>query len=149
MRVMRFPGRPNLQAEFQRMERDLERLWSSIGSHGQRWQPARRLYPPLNLSVDSEHFIVECELPGWSLDQLELSVTGDTLQLKGTRDEEPVAGASYHRRERRWGTFSRSITLPDMVDSEKTSARLKDGILRIELPKTPEAKPRQITVKAG
>ena len=88
------------------------------------------------------------KIPGFSMDDIELTLTGGTLTIKGNLPEQEIKG-SYHRRERALDSFSRSLTIKDAIDAETTTARLTDGILTIELPKKEEAKPRQISVTAG
>jgi HSP20 family protein len=106
------------------------------------------VFPPMNITQDANKFYVRAELPGMNMDDLELTAVRNRVSLSGKR-EIAAEEASYHRREREGGTFSRSVTLPSEVDSDRVEANYKDGILTVVLPKREEAKPRQITVKSS
>jgi len=136
--------------EMERLRRQMELL--SGGRAGERlWgTPAAGVFPLMNITEDKDNYYVRAELPGLSADDLELSVTGDTLSVSGERkipaeDEK----AQYHRRERDAGKFSRIVSLPAQLDTGKVEASCKDGVLTVTLPKAEEAKPRQIAVKAS
>jgi len=104
---------------------------------------------PLNLWEENDVYHVEAELPGVELSDLDITVTGPSqLTIKGERKPiEPKDGAA-HRRERVFGTFVRTITLPAALDAEKVDAKLENGVLKLTLPKHEAAKPRKISVKA-
>jgi HSP20 family protein len=107
-------------------------------------------FPAINAWEDENNLFVEAELPGLTMNDLEITVVGDELSIKGERkpcgaDEQ----ATFHRRERGVGSFSRFITLPMDVDAERVEAVLRDGVLSITLPKAAEAKPRRIQVKGA
>lgn len=104
--------------------------------------------PALNVwETDSDlHF--EAELPGFAQDDLDISIDGDRLTIRGERSaEETEEGKQFIRRERWFGRFSRTISLPASVDASKASASLVNGLLDITLPKREEVRPRKITVK--
>ena len=105
------------------------------------------VYPPLNLWDDGESFHAEAELPGFKIEDIELSVAGGELQISGKRAIEAKEGWTLHRQERAAGEFSRTITFPAEIDADKVQAALHDGVLSIVLPKAPSAKPRKIEVK--
>jgi HSP20 family protein len=107
-------------------------------------------FPALNAWEDQESFYVEAELPGLALEDLEIFMTdASTLTIKGERKEPSVESGTWHRRERAYGAFERSIGLPGPVDAERVEASLKHGVLTIKLPKAPEIRPRKIEVKAS
>lgn len=108
-----------------------------------------RSFPAVNVWEDGDNFFVEAEVPGLKSDDLEITVIGDELTLKGERaaDERPESG--YHRRERGAGSFSRSIKLPSEVNSDRVEAELNDGVLLLTLPKAEAAKPRKIKVNTS
>jgi HSP20 family protein len=109
-----------------------------------------QVYPAINLSEDDDNLYVEAEIPGMELGAFELFVNDDNqLTLQGERKRLGSDEGTRHREERGFGRFSRMITLPAPVDGEATSADYVAGVLRITLPKKPEAKPRRIAVKAG
>ena len=80
---------------------------------------------------------------------IQISITGDALKLRGEVSEaNEVSEATYHLKERRYGSFARSLTLPSTVVSDKARAEFENGVLTLTLPKTEEVKPKTITVKA-
>lgn len=105
-------------------------------------------FPPLNAWEKGEDVFVEAEVPGLKSEDVEISVVGHDLTIHGRRGQEPLEGATYHRRERSTGEFNRVVRLPIEVDASKVEATLKDGVLLIRLPKAESAKPRKIKVTA-
>lgn len=103
--------------------------------------------PAVNVWEDDHSLFVESELPGMNLADIDVTVMGNELTIKGERKESTVEGATYHRRERTAGTFARTMTLPVEIDTAKVTATLKDGVLMITLPKAEAARPRKIEVK--
>jgi HSP20 family protein len=135
--------------ELERMQRQMDWLTGSL-SRGLFGEPAAGVFPLMNVTEDNDNFYVRAELPGLKPDELNISVTGDTLSLSGERkipaeDE----SAQYHRREREAGKFSRIVTLPSQVDTGKVDARCADGILTVTLPKAEASEPKQIAIKAS
>ena len=105
-------------------------------------------YPPVNVWDDDDNVYLEAELPGITRENLEITITdGNRLTLKGQRKPAEVGKTSWHRQERSFGSFSRTLTLPVLVDSERVEARFELGNLCVKLPKCPKAKPRLIKVK--
>ncbi len=101
------------------------------------------------MSEDAANLYIRTELPGTKAEDLEISVEGDALTLRGERKLPATEeGVNYHRREREGGRFRRIVTLPARIDPEGVSASFKNGILTIVLPKAKEALPKQIQVKA-
>jgi HSP20 family protein len=94
-------------------------------------------------------FVVKAELPRMKEEDIDVSVIGDTLTIKGERKaESEVEEEDYHCCERSYGSFSRSIAVPPNVDTKKIEASFEDGVLEVSLPKAPEAKPKKIVVSA-
>lgn len=89
------------------------------------------------------------ELPGVSKDNVELSVTGDNVFVRASREVEAPKGYTAHRRERSSYRFENAWKLPVPIDAQKAEAQLRDGVLTVKLPKSPNAQPKQISVKAG
>jgi len=109
-----------------------------------------RGFPALNVWENADSLFVEAELPGFTMNDVELTVVGDELSIKGERKvASSEEKATFHRRERGAGAFSRFVTLPVGVDAEKVDAVLRDGVLTITLPKSAAAKPRRIQVKGA
>jgi HSP20 family protein len=101
------------------------------------------------MTEDNDSYYIRAELPGVNFNDLDISITGDTFSISGERKiPDENNNAKYHRREREAGKFSRIITLPSLVQSDKVEAESKNGVLTVVLPKAEEAKPKQITIKA-
>ncbi len=107
-----------------------------------------RAFPAINLWEDADKLFVEAELPGYKLEDIELTVVGDELTLKGRRAT-PESAGSFLRQERLHGEFLRALELPFEIDSERVEATLKDGVLLITLPKAEAARARKISVRQG
>ncbi len=106
--------------------------------------------PPVDISEDQDRIRLTAELPGVREDQVSIQMEGGVLTLRGERKfEEEKQGRNFHRVERSYGQFVRSFTLPNNVDREKIRASFSDGLLEIEMPKTEEARPRQIKISGG
>jgi HSP20 family protein len=105
-----------------------------------------RSFPAINVWEEGDNFFVEAEVPGLRSENLEITVVGDELTLKGERAADERAESTYHRRERGAGSFSRSVKLPSEVNPERVEAALNDGVLLLTLPKAEAAKPRKIKV---
>ena len=151
MIVRRLPSLPTWSTGLRELDaarREMDRVFDSLtGFTGFR---APGVFPPINVSEDTESVYVRAELPGIETDDLEITVEKDTLTIAGERKPAPEdENVSFHRREREWGAFRRSFSLPTRIDSEKVMARYDDGILTVTLPKAAEARPRQIAVQAG
>jgi HSP20 family protein len=151
MALIRFEERPffrNPWLEFERMRRDIESLMRGF-EYGATGAPgAAAVFPAMNLTEDNEQVYINAEVPGVAASDLDISVEGNTLILKGERKAEAAGEkASFHRREIERGKFSRAITLPTKVDASKVEAKTVDGILHITLAKSEEVKPKQIKVE--
>jgi HSP20 family protein len=140
--VWRLGGMMDSVRELQRMQGEMNRVFSGIG------QSLNREVPPVNAWVGEADVIVAAELPGVDPGKVEISVVGDTLTISGSRQAEALkAGDSYHRQERDFGRFSRTIQLPFHVEANKVEAKYARGLLKITLPRAEADKPRKIAVK--
>ena len=130
-----------IRSEIDRFFEDPFSLVSPTTSFFEGWVPAVDVYE------DKDKFSVKAELPGMKKEDLDIALQGNTLTISGERkhEEEKKEGENY-RSERYFGRFQRSLTLPAPVDARKIQASYKDGILTITLPKSEEAKPKQIPV---
>jgi HSP20 family protein len=149
MIVRRLTGWRSPFEELERMRREMD--WLTEGLTGGLFrEPTAGVFPLMNVTEDNDNYYVRAELPGLRADELNISVTGDTISISGER-KLPVEDkkARYHRREREAGKFSRIVSLPTQVDTDKVQARCADGILTVVLPKAEAAKPKQIAVKAS
>jgi len=134
---------------YNQLRREMDDLFSGVfGDMFDGWRSAPG-FPAVNLWEDAECLYAEAELPGMSMEDVEVFVTGDELHVKGCRKAPRDEGLTYHRRERGTGEFSRVVTLPYEVNADKVDATLKDGVLMIVLPKAESARPRKITVKSA
>jgi HSP20 family protein len=105
---------------------------------------------PLDVVEDENEYVVKASLPGVKSDDLEITYNKGMLTIKGEiKDESESTKGQYHLRERRYGTFSRSISLPSTVKAEDIQAEFKDGILALKLPKAEEVKPKRIPIQSG
>lgn len=103
----------------------------------------RMAYPPLNIAESDEAIHVSAQVPGLSLEDIDLTLTDKTLAIKGERK---APEGTFYRQERPAGVFQRIVNLGIPIDRDKVSATLKDGILRIELPKAEAVLPRKIDI---
>ncbi len=128
--------------------REVGRLFESL----EPFQLSRRAYqyPPLNLYDAGDRYLLSAQVPGAQAGDLDLSITGETLTLRGERKRsDGVRDEQFRRQERPVGRWARSITLPDRVDGSQVTASFANGILTVSLPKAESAKPRQIAVMAS
>jgi HSP20 family protein len=108
------------------------------------------MFPPVNVYEGEQDTLVQVELPGVEQDDIDLSITGETLTIKGNKapaGEETDDNVRFQRRERWSGEFSRTIVLPDQVQADAVEAKLADGLLTVRLPKAETAKPKRIAVQ--
>ncbi len=114
----------------------------------EEWFPLMREGPALDMYETDDAIKVEVSLPGVKPDEVDITVTGNTLTIKGERRaKEEIREENYYRREMRYGAFSRSVTLPASADTGKAEAEFEAGVLTVTFPKVAEAKPKQIEVK--
>lgn len=140
--LWRFGGFADPSSDLQRLRREMDRIFSDFG------QTNVREMPPVNAWIGESDAVVTAELPGVNPDAIDISVVGDTLTISGSREVEPLKeGESYHRQERGFGKFSRSLQLPFHVDAQKVDAKYERGVVVIILPRSEAEKPRKISVK--
>jgi HSP20 family protein len=124
---------------------DMDRLFDTFfgrapEENGGFWSPT------VDIEEDNENYLVKAELPGITKDDIKISVRGNLITLSGERRHTSET-KTFHRIERSYGRFSRTITLPSDVDSDKVKAIYKDGIVMVILPKPESTKPKEIEVK--
>lgn len=130
---------------FHEFQREMGRLFQSFDP----FQAFRhvRAFPPMNLYTTGEEFLLSVQLPGMSPEEVELTVTSETLTLRGERRRpEGVKDDSYRRQERFMGRWSRTIALPDRVDEARVTAQFADGVLTVRLPRAEGTRPRHIAL---
>jgi HSP20 family protein len=119
----------------------LPRLWRRLPVEEIGWAPAIEVFER------EDKFMVKAELPGMKEEDIDVSVVGDTLTIKGEKKAETEAKEeNYYCCERSYGSFFRSIALPSTVDAKKIEASYEDGVLEVSLPKAAEVKPKKISV---
>jgi len=102
----------------------------------------------LDVAEQEDAFIVKASIPGVPVDDVEITLTDNVLTIKGEmKEDKEVKEANYHLRERRFGSFLRSVTLPTTVDADKIEAINENGVLTLKLPKAEAVKPKKIEVK--
>src|SRR4029079_806698 len=103
--------------------------------------------PSFDVKENKEGYVFRADLPGVKEDDLEIALTGNRLTISGKREQEKhEQGDTYYASERSYGSFSRAFTLPDGTDGENGKAELKNGVLQVVVPQTPEVQPRKITI---
>ncbi len=106
--------------------------------------------PPVDIAEEKDRILITAELPGFKENEIEIQTENGMLTLRGERKfEKETDGTSYHRVERSYGQFVRSFSLPNNVDREKIKATFRNGLLKVELPKREDAKPRTIKITGG
>ena len=167
--------RPGFALPLDELRDELDRLWTALVTapplHGWGPRSEERVFPAVNLRETDAAFTLEAELPGIGVSDVDISVAGDCLVLKGSRPgadatteasneangatgEQPTAAPTGEKvvwllRERGTGAFERRITLPDSVDSQRVEARLVDGVLTVVCPKLAACQPRKVEVRGA
>ncbi len=114
-----------------------------------QWQPSTNWGLALDVAENDDAFIVTASVPGMKPEDIDITISDNVLTIKGEfKSDETINEDSYHIRERRFGSFGRSINLPSMVDSDDVEAQYENGVLTLTVPKAEEVKPRRIEVKA-
>jgi HSP20 family protein len=128
--------------------REVDRLFDAFFS--QRERDARRWVPPMDLVESEGHFVLKADLPGLSEGDVSIEVEDGTLRISGERKaEREQTERGWYRVERSFGSFSRSLTLPDGVDPDGIEASFHNGVLEVQIPKPAERKPRRIEIGSG
>jgi HSP20 family protein len=138
-------------------ERDMDRMLEDFfGRRGHPWWPERwfrtdemEVKPPIvDVFEEKGDIVVKAELPGLEKDNIEVNLNDHTLTIKGEKKKaEEIKEENYYRAERSYGSFLRTLDLPNDVRADKVKASFKNGILEIRMPKTEEAKAREVKVK--
>jgi HSP20 family protein len=131
------------RAPHTQLRRELDRLFGDF---------ERAVAPgstPVHFDDDGTSFTLRADVPGLTEGDVQISVAGNTVTLRGERKVEVPEGHSVHRRERSAVRFAKSFELPARVDAEKVTATLKHGVLTLTLPRAAEAQPRQISINAA
>lgn len=137
-------------AEFDRLRNEMNRLFEDDWFGNMAGNGQKLGVPAVDVREHENDILVQAELPGVDMKDIDVSVSGNVLTIKGEKkSEDERKEEGYYYRESWSGAFQRSVTLPDTVDPDKVDAKMKDGVLRLTFPKKEEVKPRQINIKQG
>ena len=141
MKIVRWNPQINRMRYFNEFERFLDMP---------RWAPAGNLGLPLDVTENEDGFVVKASVPGINPDDVEITFEENVLTIKGeVAEESEVEEVNYHLRERRSGSFARSIRFPVDVDAEAVAATYENGVLTLNVPKVEEVKPKRIEIKVS
>ena len=145
-----WPSRPAFEnpfADFDQVRREMLRVFDAVAGGDNDRDVWAGGFPPMNVTQDNDNFYVRAEVPGIKPADLTVSALRNRVSISGKREiPKEHDKVSYHRQERAEGEFSRTVTLPGEVATDKVEARYADGVLTLTLPKAEAAKPRQIAV---
>jgi HSP20 family protein len=135
--------------DFERMRRDMDRLWDSFFERGTlRGEDGSEWLPSLDVAETKNEIVVKAEVPGMEPKDIDISLSDGLLTIKGEKKQEKEEKEeNYHLVERSYGSFTRSIRLPNEVQSDKISASYKNGVLKVVLPKSEESKKKEVKIK--
>ena len=137
--------------EVTRLRREMDRLWDDYFGSGRRaLRPLPAEFAPaVDVKETADQIVVKAEVPGMDAKDINISVTGDVLTIKGEKkSEREEKEENYHLVERSYGSFSRSLAMPAAVDMDKIEAKYDKGVLTITCPKKEEVKPKAIEIKS-
>jgi HSP20 family protein len=125
--------------------REVDRFFDAF--FGQPERGARRWVPPMDLVEAEDHFVLKADLPGMAEEDVKIEVQDGTLSISGERKaEHEQREQGWYRIERSFGSFSRSLTLPEGVRADGITAEFRDGVLELHIPKPEERKPQRIEI---
>lgn len=130
---------------------EVNRLFDNFFTHGPlRGDLNATFTPPVDIEETPEAFVIRADLPGVNQKDVKVSLTGDTLTIRGERKQEHTTqNGSHHRVERVSGSFERSFVLGAPVRNDQVKAQVKDGVLEVRVPKAEEARVREIEVQVA
>lgn len=135
--------------ELSDIRRTMDRWFEDAFGRAGRLIPVEEFGMPVDLYETDNEVIVKAALPGVKPEDVDISITGETLTIKGeSKQESEVKEGNYYRRELRYGSFTRSLPLPTRVVSDRAEATFENGILTITLPKAEEVRPKMVKVTA-
>jgi HSP20 family protein len=139
---MRFGRAWDSWRELGRLQDEVNRLFSGA-------LETRSFGPGINVWTNDEGAVLRAVLPGYDLASIDISVLGDSVTISGKRDPDSAGSeVTYHRREREFGPFTRTLQLPYRIEADQVKAELKNGILELKLPRAAADRPKRITVQA-
>jgi HSP20 family protein len=136
--------------EISRLRREMDRLWDDYFGSGRRGLQPLEFAPAVDIKETDTEIVVTAEVPGMDAKDINISVTGEVLTIKGEKkSEREEKEENFHLIERSHGSFSRSLVLPAAVDLDKIEAKYDKGVLTVTCPKKEEVKPKSIEIKAS
>jgi HSP20 family protein len=136
--------------ELNSLQHEMNRMFNTVFGDQPGNGGARRWIPAMDLLETDEHFVLRADLPGLSEDDVKVELEDNILTVSGERRAESEdRQEGYHRVERAFGSFTRSLTLPRGVKSDEISARFDNGVLEVRIPKPEETKPRRIAIEGS
>jgi HSP20 family protein len=127
----------------------MDRLFDDAFTRPLRLYDGNLSVPAVDMYQTDNEVVVKAAIPGIKSDDVQISVTGEVLTIKGeTKEKEETKDKAYHIREQRWGVFERTIVLPTEVVADKAKADFENGILTVTLPKAEDVRPKTIAIKA-
>ncbi len=144
------PFREMAPFDFEQMRREMDRLWDSFyqGRARRRADEEGEWFPSLDVAETKNDIVVKAEVPGMDPKDIDISLSNGILTIKGEKKQErEEKEENYHLVERSYGSFTRSIQLPGEVQNDKINASYKNGVLKVTLPKSEDAKKKEIKIK--
>ena len=136
--------------DFMTLREAMDKLFqeSFVGPRRRQWLAPADTTFALDVYETEDSTVVKTSVPGVKPDDIDITISGNTLTISGeTKEEKEVKEENYIRRERRCGSFSRSVILPEDLEADNAEAAFEDGVLTLTIPKAPEAKPKVIKIK--
>ncbi len=134
--------------ELDKMRTEMDQLWDSFFEGKPRLREFGKWFPSVDVSETKNDLVVKAELPGMDPKDIDISLNDGYLTIKGEKKQEKEEKEeNYHFIERSYGSFTRSVRLPNEVQRDKISASYKNGILKVTLPKSEEAKKKEVKIK--
>ena len=127
---------------------EMDRIFNAVGRPMHLRSVPRGTFPAVNVYEQGDKTVLVAEMPGVKGEDVDLTIVGDTITLQGRREEQVDKNEQFYRRERPMGVFSRTVTLPAAVNSDKVRAEYHDGVLRVTMEKAEEAKSRKVEIKS-
>ena len=147
MAIVRWEPFRDLLSLQERMNRQFDDSFRGARGSDEDWALGGSWAPAVDIYEQDGNIVLKAELPGIDPKDVDVRVENNTLTLRGERKhDQEVKRENYHRVERTYGAFTRSFTLPNVVDTNNIKAEYRDGVLRMTLPKREEAKPKQISI---
>ena len=140
MAVISWAPETDILANLRCIHEELDRMWESASR-----STVELVFPPIIISEAEDSYLVRAEITGLKLADLDISLSGNSLTIKGERKEEKPG--AYHRQERDSGAFSRMVGLPGSIDGDRVQASYANGVLKVVLPKAGPKKPKMIKAK--